>query len=168
MTVVTLTTALYVFGLGAGPFVFAPVSELKGRQTAYVWSMIGFAGVNLGCIFASSYVLFLLILLVSFLSPVRDHNGKRERKGEQRELTIARRLPALIALRFLAGFFGSSGPGLGVATISDLYVALSKIKIQSLILVAQIRAEGEGTTNLRLRYRTPHGFVSTFLPPCRN
>lgn len=39
--VVVLATALYVLGLGFGPFVFAPISELNGRQRAYVISMIG-------------------------------------------------------------------------------------------------------------------------------
>lgn len=39
--VVTLTTALNVLGLGCGPFLFAPISELYGRQTAYSISMIG-------------------------------------------------------------------------------------------------------------------------------
>jgi MFS transporter, DHA1 family, multidrug resistance protein len=39
--VVTLTTAIYVLGLGMGPFVFAPISELYGRQTAYSVSMLG-------------------------------------------------------------------------------------------------------------------------------
>ncbi|GAA5909400.1 hypothetical protein JCM6882_000972 [Rhodosporidiobolus microsporus] len=82
--VVTLTTALYVLGLGFGPFVFAPISELYGRQRAYSTSQVGFTAMNLGCCFV---------------------------KG----------LPGLIVLRFLAGFFGSSGPGLGVATISDLF-----------------------------------------------
>lgn len=37
----TLTVSLYVVGLGCGPFVFAPISELYGRQRAYVISMIG-------------------------------------------------------------------------------------------------------------------------------
>ncbi|ORY84191.1 major facilitator superfamily domain-containing protein [Leucosporidium creatinivorum] len=82
--VVTMTTALYVLGLGAGPFAFAPISELYGRQTAYSVSMLGFTAFNLGCCFADNIV-------------------------------------ALIVLRFFAGVFGSSGPGLGVATISDLF-----------------------------------------------
>jgi MFS family permease len=30
-----LVTACYVLGLGAGPFLFAPISELYGRQMAY-------------------------------------------------------------------------------------------------------------------------------------
>ncbi|GAA5991335.1 hypothetical protein JCM10908_003263 [Rhodotorula pacifica] len=80
----TLTISLYVIGLGCGPFVFAPLSELYGRQMGYVISMIGFTFMNLGCCFVDS-------------------------------------LPGFIVLRFLAGFFGSSGPGLGVATISDLF-----------------------------------------------
>ncbi|GAA5827948.1 hypothetical protein JCM11251_005660 [Rhodosporidiobolus azoricus] len=82
--VVTLTTALFVLGLGFGPFVFAPISELYGRQVAYSVSQAGFAAMNLGCCFVNN-------------------------------------LPGLIVLRTLAGFFGSSGPGLGVATISDLF-----------------------------------------------
>lgn len=39
--VVILATALYVLGLGFGPFVFAPISELYGRQVSYTVSMIG-------------------------------------------------------------------------------------------------------------------------------
>lgn len=39
--VLSLPTALYVLGLGVGPFVFAPVSELYGRQLAYASSMLG-------------------------------------------------------------------------------------------------------------------------------
>ncbi|BGP52525.1 hypothetical protein JCM8202v2_000079 [Rhodotorula sphaerocarpa] len=80
----TLTISLYVVGLGCGPFVFAPISELYGRQKAYVASMIGFTIMNLGCCFVDS-------------------------------------LAGFVILRFLCGFFGSSGPGLGVATISDLF-----------------------------------------------
>ncbi|GAA5869987.1 hypothetical protein JCM3774_004330 [Rhodotorula dairenensis] len=80
----TLTLSLYLVGLGCGPFVFAPLSELYGRQRAYVVSMIGFTLMNLGCCFVDN-------------------------------------LPGMVVLRFLAGFFGSSGPGLGVATISDLF-----------------------------------------------
>ncbi|BGP12181.1 hypothetical protein JCM10213_009335 [Rhodosporidiobolus nylandii] len=82
--VTTLTVALYVLGLGFGPFCFAPISELYGRQRAYSLSMVGFTAMNLGCCFVRS-------------------------------------LPGLIVLRFFSGFFGSSGPGLGVATISDLF-----------------------------------------------
>lgn len=36
-----MTLSLYLVGLGCGPFVFAPLSELYGRQRAYVVSMIG-------------------------------------------------------------------------------------------------------------------------------
>ncbi|GAA5991332.1 hypothetical protein JCM10908_003262 [Rhodotorula pacifica] len=82
--IATLTLSLYLVGLGCGPFVFAPISELYGRQRAYVISMIGFTLMNLGCCFVDN-------------------------------------LPGMIILRSLAGFFGSSGPGLGVATISDLF-----------------------------------------------
>lgn len=30
-------------------------------------------------------------------------------------------MPALIILRFFAGIFASSGPGLGIATVSDVF-----------------------------------------------
>jgi hypothetical protein len=49
--VATLTTVGYVLGLGCGPFVFAPISELWGRQRAYSTSMLGFTLMNLGCCF---------------------------------------------------------------------------------------------------------------------
>lgn len=88
---VTLTTALYVLGLGAGPFVFAPISELcvsipfsghatrqeltlacnwhrYGRQISYMISMVGFTLLNLGCIFAPSYVTASLDLSRSSLT----------------------------------------------------------------------------------------------------
>lgn len=39
---VTLTTAMYVLGLGiGGPLAFAPTSELYGRQLSYATSMLG-------------------------------------------------------------------------------------------------------------------------------
>lgn len=34
-----LITTVYVLGLGCGPFIFAPISELYGRQTAYLISL---------------------------------------------------------------------------------------------------------------------------------
>ncbi|KAI5474875.1 MFS polyamine transporter [Pseudohyphozyma bogoriensis] len=82
--VITLATALNVMGLGLGPFLFAPISELKGRRTAYLISMAGFTAMNLGC-------------------------------------ALAPNMAGLIVMRCLAGIFGSSGPGLGPATISDLF-----------------------------------------------
>lgn len=38
----TLITSFYVLGLGTGPFVFAPISELWGRQVAYLSSQFCF------------------------------------------------------------------------------------------------------------------------------
>ncbi|GAA6043845.1 hypothetical protein JCM8097_007233 [Rhodosporidiobolus ruineniae] len=82
--VVTLLSGLYVLGLGFGPSVFAPISELYGRQPAYVSSMVGFTLMHLASCFIKN-------------------------------------LPGLKLVRFLSGFFGSSAPSLGVATISDLF-----------------------------------------------
>ncbi|KAL7408914.1 major facilitator superfamily domain-containing protein [Mrakia frigida] len=83
-TVDTLVTSIFVLGLGFGPFLFAPISELYGRKSAYTTSTIPFALMNLSCIFAPS-------------------------------------MPALIVLRFFAGVFASSGPSLGIATVSDIF-----------------------------------------------
>ncbi|SCZ88167.1 BZ3500_MvSof-1268-A1-R1_Chr2-1g04234 [Microbotryum saponariae] len=82
--VVTLTTSIYVAGLGCGPFLFAPISELYGRQIAYSSSMILFTILNLVLCFAPSF-------------------------------------SSILVLRLLTGIFGSSGPSLGVATLSDLF-----------------------------------------------
>lgn len=38
----TLITCFYVLGLGTGPFIFAPISELWGRQVAYLSSQFFF------------------------------------------------------------------------------------------------------------------------------
>lgn len=59
---VTLTTAIYVLGLGVGPFLFAPLSELKGRYFAYSSSMVGFTLLNLACNFAPTCVTSRLVL----------------------------------------------------------------------------------------------------------
>ncbi|SCV72192.1 BQ2448_4886 [Microbotryum intermedium] len=82
--VVTLTTSIYVAGLGCGPFLFAPISELYGRQVAYSSSMILFTILNLVLCFAPSF-------------------------------------SSILVLRLFSGIFGSSGPSLGVATLSDLF-----------------------------------------------
>ena len=44
-----LVTTVYVLGLGFGPFLWAPVSELWGRRTAYSVSMSLFVIFQIGC-----------------------------------------------------------------------------------------------------------------------
>ncbi|KAM0791662.1 hypothetical protein ACM66B_006098 [Microbotryomycetes sp. NB124-2] len=102
------TTAMYVLGLGAGPFVFAPVSELYGRQMAYATSMMGFLAFNLGCCFAPN-------------------------------------LASMIVLRFFAGVFGSSGPGLGVATISDLFIPRERGTVISVYAIGPLLGPSLGS-----------------------
>lgn len=102
------TTALYVLGLGFGPFVFAPVAELFGRQLAYASSMTGFCAFNLACCFAPN-------------------------------------LPAMIVLRFFAGVFGSSGPGLGVATISDLFIPRERGRVISVYAIGPLLGPSLGS-----------------------
>lgn len=93
-----LITTAYVLGLGCGPFLFAPISELYGRQTAYLTSLVPYFFFSLG----------------SALSP---------------------NMAALVALRFLAGVFGSSGPALGVATMADLFAPSERGKPISIYAV---------------------------------
>lgn len=138
--IITLTTSLYVAGLGCGPFVMAPIAELYGRQRAYSISMIGSSP------FSSCYARSILTRRVSHR--VHHHEPHlllrrlvRAAPGQSLSHALTRSpgsLPGLIVLRLyvpptrqvqgdtrltqsysLSGFFGSSGPGLGVATISD-------------------------------------------------
>ncbi|GAA97794.1 uncharacterized protein L969DRAFT_52281 [Mixia osmundae IAM 14324] len=51
---IILTTSLYVLGLGAGPFLFAPIAEARGRRPAYVSSMVCFTFIALGSSFTQS------------------------------------------------------------------------------------------------------------------
>jgi multidrug resistance protein len=44
-----LPTALYVLGIGSGPLVLAPVSEIYGRRPVYILSFACFTVLNVGC-----------------------------------------------------------------------------------------------------------------------
>lgn len=48
----TLITCFYVLGLGTGPFIFAPISELWGRQVAYLSSQFLFVLFAIGAALA--------------------------------------------------------------------------------------------------------------------
>lgn len=56
-----LTTSIYVLGMGFGPFLFSPIAEVWGRQTAYLLSMGPFPFFNAACC-ASQNIWTLIIL----------------------------------------------------------------------------------------------------------
>ncbi|KAL0252407.1 hypothetical protein I308_101798 [Cryptococcus tetragattii IND107] len=56
-----LIAGAYVLGLGTGPFVFAPVSELYGRQVAYVSSQIFYVLFTLGTGFTQSMAALIVL-----------------------------------------------------------------------------------------------------------
>ncbi|WVQ78742.1 hypothetical protein IAT38_000829 [Cryptococcus sp. DSM 104549] len=56
-----LISSAYVVGLGTGPFLFAPISELYGRQTAYVISQLIFVFFFLGNAFCKNMAGFLIM-----------------------------------------------------------------------------------------------------------
>lgn len=45
----SLPTALYVLGIGSGPLVLAPFSEIYGRRVIYLASFACFTALNVGC-----------------------------------------------------------------------------------------------------------------------
>ena len=71
-TLSLLTVSLFVLGLGMGPFLLAPASELKGRQPIYLVSSIVFVLFNLG----STLVLnFPGLLVLRFLAGAAGSAG---------------------------------------------------------------------------------------------
>ncbi|ORX36494.1 major facilitator superfamily domain-containing protein [Kockovaella imperatae] len=48
-------TTFYVLGLGCGPFLYAPISELYGRQVGYLLSLFPYILFSLGCAVAQSF-----------------------------------------------------------------------------------------------------------------
>ncbi|KAF8574436.1 MFS general substrate transporter [Ramaria rubella] len=50
----TLTTSVYVLGLGFGPFLLAPLSELYGRWIVYATTLAVFTFLQMGCALSTS------------------------------------------------------------------------------------------------------------------
>jgi MFS family permease len=64
--VVTLGLSLFVLGFALGPLLFAPMSELYGRQVLYFTTFGAFVCFNAGC--ASAQNIWSLIILRFFAS----------------------------------------------------------------------------------------------------
>lgn len=96
-TLTLLTVSLFVLGLGIGPFLLAPASELKGRHPLYVGSGIVFVLLNLG----STLVTNLPGLLVlRFLAGAAGSTGPSLGAG-----SIVSRSVSLSVKRKLISFF---------------------------------------------------------------
>jgi MFS family permease len=71
-TLSLLTVSLFVLGLGVGPFLLAPASELKGRHPLYVGSSIVFVLLNLGSTLVTN---FPGLLVLRFLAGAAGSTG---------------------------------------------------------------------------------------------
>lgn len=60
-TVAALPVAIYVLGLGLGPFILAPLSELRGRYFAYMFSLVFFIAFNLGAALARNITALIIL-----------------------------------------------------------------------------------------------------------
>ncbi|EPQ61015.1 MFS general substrate transporter [Gloeophyllum trabeum ATCC 11539] len=61
----TLTTSLFVLGLGVGPFLFAPLSELYGRMFVYRLTMTAFTVLQVGCALSNSIGTLIILRFLS-------------------------------------------------------------------------------------------------------
>lgn len=64
ISLVNLTISMYILFLGAGPLVWAPLSEMIGRRYVYISSTIIYTGASVGCALAPSYGLFLFLRII--------------------------------------------------------------------------------------------------------
>lgn len=60
-----LPVSIYVWGLGLGPLVFAPVSELKGRRPVYFFSASMFAIFNVATALSPNYPALLILRFIA-------------------------------------------------------------------------------------------------------
>lgn len=60
-TVALLPVSLFVLGLGMGPFLLAPASELKGRQPVYVISSLVFVAFNIATALAPNMTALIIL-----------------------------------------------------------------------------------------------------------
>ncbi|KAJ8102607.1 major facilitator superfamily domain-containing protein [Lipomyces tetrasporus] len=77
-TVATLGLTLYVVGFATGPLVFAPMSEVYGRNVVYIGSWIPFMLFQIGCALSKNAATLLVSRLISGIagsSPLSNAGG---------------------------------------------------------------------------------------------
>lgn len=67
-----LPVSFFVLGLGVGPFVLAPISELKGRQPVYITSSIIFVIFNIATAVSNNEV---SLYILRFLAGIAGSSG---------------------------------------------------------------------------------------------
>ncbi|KAI0999530.1 MFS transporter [Podosphaera aphanis] len=72
----SFVVSIYILGLGIGPMIFAPLSELIGRVPVYHISVLGFVLCNLCCARATSLDMLVVIrFFAGFFGSVTETNG---------------------------------------------------------------------------------------------
>ncbi|KZV82563.1 MFS general substrate transporter [Exidia glandulosa HHB12029] len=61
----TLTTSVYVLGLGFGPFLLSPLSEIYGRWIIYITSLAAFTAFQIGCALSNSMTTLIVMRFLS-------------------------------------------------------------------------------------------------------
>lgn len=103
----SLPTALYVLGIGSGPLVLAPFSELYGRRLIYLSSFACFTLLNVGCALSPNIA---ALSTLRFLSGIAGSVGPSLSAGSVGDMfTVAERGKA----QALASFGPVFGPVLG-------------------------------------------------------
>lgn len=102
-----LPTALYVLGIGSGPLVLAPFSEVYGRRHVYLSSFACFTVLNVGCALSPNIA---VLSTLRFLSGIAGSVGPSLSAGSVGDMfTVEQRGKA----QALASFGPVFGPVLG-------------------------------------------------------
>lgn len=114
-----LPVSFFILGLGIGPFVLAPISELKGRQPVYIGSSIIFVLFNIATAVAPNEVALYILRFIAGVSGSSgpslgagsivsiifwiefDGGGWAERQGRQGRHRL--RIPPMILSLFFRG-----------------------------------------------------------------
>jgi MFS family permease len=95
--------AFYVLGIGTGPLVLAPCSELYGKRVVYLSSFICFATLNVGCGFAPNIA---ALTVLRFLSGVAGSVGPSLSSGSVGDLFCVGQRGRAQAIASLGPVFG--------------------------------------------------------------
>jgi len=111
-----LSISLYIEGLGLGPLVFGPLSEVYGRNVVY----------------RGSYILFFAFNFAVAFSPDAGMSCLRSRL---RNILIF--LVVYLVFRFITGFCGSAFMSVAGGSVSDLFAdrAVAKYVSNTLLLL---------------------------------
>ena len=108
---VTLGLSLYVLGFAVGPLLWAPLSELYGRQVVFVTTFAVFAAFNAGCAAAPNIA---TLLVLRFFAGSIGSSPLANAGGSVADMFGPRQVGLAMSLFCLAPFLGPSlGPVIG-------------------------------------------------------